>query len=190
MFAHETIMHRLRHGCQTMAYPEGPPPALPDRHGGALRVDAAKCADGCNACVPVCPTQAITPGRKTGRARSRPLHFLRRLCGSLSAECHHADRRPSHGRAPPRRPRAGQTGRRRSPPRRRAGRKTAQTFWPFAAVASGERRRLQRLRSRRQRARHHRLGLGPLRHPVRRLAAPRGRIAHHRAGQPQHGTGA
>ena len=47
-----------------MAYPDGAPPALPDRHGGALRVEAAKCAEGCAACVPVCPTQAImrTPG--------------------------------------------------------------------------------------------------------------------------------
>jgi Ni,Fe-hydrogenase III small subunit/formate hydrogenlyase subunit 6/NADH:ubiquinone oxidoreductase subunit I len=64
MSAHQTILHRLRHGCQTMAYPAGPPPALPDRHGGALRVEAAKCAEGCAACVPVCPTQAIarTPG--------------------------------------------------------------------------------------------------------------------------------
>jgi len=43
-----------------MSYPHGPAPALPDRHGGALRVDAAKCAEGCSACVPVCPTQAIT----------------------------------------------------------------------------------------------------------------------------------
>lgn len=60
MFAHETILHRLRHGCQTMAYPDGPAPALPDRHGGALRVEATKCAEGCDACLPVCPTQAIT----------------------------------------------------------------------------------------------------------------------------------
>ena len=65
MFAHETILHRLRHGCQTMAYPDGPLPALPDRHGGALRVEAAKCAEGCAQCLPVCPTQAITrePGK-------------------------------------------------------------------------------------------------------------------------------
>ncbi|MFO1514661.1 MAG: hydrogenase [Verrucomicrobiota bacterium] len=60
MFAHETILNRLRRGCQTMAYPDGPAPALPDRHGGALRVDATKCNEGCSACVPVCPTQAIT----------------------------------------------------------------------------------------------------------------------------------
>jgi Ni,Fe-hydrogenase III small subunit/ferredoxin len=43
-----------------MAFPEGQPPAMPDRHGGALRVEAAKCAESCTACVPVCPTQAIT----------------------------------------------------------------------------------------------------------------------------------
>jgi Ni,Fe-hydrogenase III small subunit/NAD-dependent dihydropyrimidine dehydrogenase PreA subunit len=60
MFAHETILDRLRHGCQTMPFPDGPPPALPDRHGGSLRVEAARCAEGCSACVPVCPTQAIT----------------------------------------------------------------------------------------------------------------------------------
>ena len=66
MFVVDSITHRLRHGCQTMAYPAGPPPPLPDRHGGALRVDAAKCTEGCAACVPVCPTQAIT--RPAGNA--------------------------------------------------------------------------------------------------------------------------
>jgi Ni,Fe-hydrogenase III small subunit/ferredoxin len=60
MFVLDTITHRLKRGCETMAYPHGAAPALPDRHGGALKVDAAKCADGCQACVPVCPTQAIT----------------------------------------------------------------------------------------------------------------------------------
>jgi len=59
MFALDTIAHRLRRGCQTMAYPNGPAPALPDRHGGALRVDGAKCAAGCDDCVKVCPTHAI-----------------------------------------------------------------------------------------------------------------------------------
>jgi Ni,Fe-hydrogenase III small subunit/formate hydrogenlyase subunit 6/NADH:ubiquinone oxidoreductase subunit I len=59
MFATETIADRFRNGCQTMAYPDGPAPALPDRHGGALRLDASRCGEGCTACVPVCPTQAI-----------------------------------------------------------------------------------------------------------------------------------
>src|SRR5258708_39792309 len=60
MFAINTILHRLQRGCQTMSYPDGPAPALPDRHGGALRGDASKCVAGCADCVPVCPTVAIT----------------------------------------------------------------------------------------------------------------------------------
>jgi Ni,Fe-hydrogenase III small subunit/NAD-dependent dihydropyrimidine dehydrogenase PreA subunit len=64
MFAFDTIVHRLKRGCETMAYPKGPAPALPDRHGGALRVEAARCAEDCSACVPVCPTTAIA--RKPG----------------------------------------------------------------------------------------------------------------------------
>ncbi|MCW5554622.1 MAG: 4Fe-4S dicluster domain-containing protein [Verrucomicrobiae bacterium] len=67
MFAHQTILHRLRHGCQTMAYPDALAPALPDRHGGALRVDGSKCLADCSACVPVCPTQAIA------RANGQPV---------------------------------------------------------------------------------------------------------------------
>lgn len=65
MFVLDTITHRLKRGCETMAYPKGPAPKLPDRHGGALRVDASLCAEGCSACVPVCPTEAITrsPGQ-------------------------------------------------------------------------------------------------------------------------------
>jgi Ni,Fe-hydrogenase III small subunit/NAD-dependent dihydropyrimidine dehydrogenase PreA subunit len=59
MFVFDAIAHRIKRGCATMAYPDGAAPALPDRHGGALKVDATKCADGCDACVPVCPTQAI-----------------------------------------------------------------------------------------------------------------------------------
>jgi Ni,Fe-hydrogenase III small subunit/NAD-dependent dihydropyrimidine dehydrogenase PreA subunit len=63
MFVLDTLTHRLRNGCQTITYPDGPAPALPDRHGGALRVNATKCTTGCAACVPVCPTEAITrPG--------------------------------------------------------------------------------------------------------------------------------
>jgi Ni,Fe-hydrogenase III small subunit/formate hydrogenlyase subunit 6/NADH:ubiquinone oxidoreductase subunit I len=60
MFVFDTLTHRLKRGCQTMAYPDGPAPALPDRHGGALRLDATKCAGDCRACLPVCPTEAIT----------------------------------------------------------------------------------------------------------------------------------
>jgi len=60
MYLLNTLTHRLKRGCETMDYPKGPAPALPDRHGGALKLDASLCAEGCTACVPVCPTQAIT----------------------------------------------------------------------------------------------------------------------------------
>ena len=63
MFILDTLAHRLKRGRETMAYPDGPAPALPDRHGGALRVEEGKCADGCQACAEVCPTRAVTaPG--------------------------------------------------------------------------------------------------------------------------------
>src|SRR5262249_15893217 len=60
MLAFDVILHRLQRGCQTLSYPDGAAPALPDRHGGALRVDATKCTEDCEACVPVCPTRAIS----------------------------------------------------------------------------------------------------------------------------------
>lgn len=65
MFVYDTLLHRVKRGCATMAYPAGPAPALPDRHGGALRLDASRCTAGCDACAEVCPTMAITcpPGR-------------------------------------------------------------------------------------------------------------------------------
>ncbi len=60
MFIPDTLLTRLKRGCETMAYPQGAPPPLPDRHGGALRLEAGKCEAGCAACVDICPTEAIT----------------------------------------------------------------------------------------------------------------------------------
>lgn len=59
MFIHSALAHRLQRGCETMSYPQGEAPALPDRHGGALALDTSRCVAGCEACVPVCPTEAI-----------------------------------------------------------------------------------------------------------------------------------
>lgn len=59
MFITDSLIHRLQRGCETMAYPDGPAPALPERHGGVLRVDGSRCDDGCAACVAVCPVRAM-----------------------------------------------------------------------------------------------------------------------------------
>lgn len=59
MFVFDTLMHRVTQGCETMGYPQQPPPPLPDRHGGALRVDASRCSTGCQQCIDVCPTVAL-----------------------------------------------------------------------------------------------------------------------------------
>jgi Ni,Fe-hydrogenase III small subunit/NAD-dependent dihydropyrimidine dehydrogenase PreA subunit len=61
MLVTDLLLHRLTRRIETMSYPDGPAPALPDRHGGALRVDRAKCLDGCRECAAVCPTGAIIP---------------------------------------------------------------------------------------------------------------------------------
>lgn len=43
-----------------MSFPDGDPPKLPDRLRGLPIIDAAKCEDGCRACVESCPTDAIS----------------------------------------------------------------------------------------------------------------------------------
>ncbi len=84
MYIFDTIMNRMRRGCQTMPYPKGPAPALPDRHGGALRLDAALCPDGCTQCEGVCPVGAITlePGQGARLDLGRCL-----FCGDCLEAC-------------------------------------------------------------------------------------------------------
>jgi Ni,Fe-hydrogenase III small subunit/formate hydrogenlyase subunit 6/NADH:ubiquinone oxidoreductase subunit I len=84
LFALDTLLHRLRGGCQTLAYPSGPPPALPDRHGGALRVDGARCTAACEACVPVCPTGAVV--RRPGQPVALDLGGCL-FCGACVTAC-------------------------------------------------------------------------------------------------------
>ena len=86
MFVIDTLAHRLKRGCETMAYPKGPPPALPDRHGGALRVEAAKCPEGCQECIPVCPTEAIT--QRSGQGISLDLGRCL-FCAACVEACPH-----------------------------------------------------------------------------------------------------
>lgn len=54
------ILARLQQGHRTMKYPDGEPPALPNRFRGRPEIDAAKCREGCRDCVAACPTDAIS----------------------------------------------------------------------------------------------------------------------------------
>ncbi len=53
------LLERLRQGPRTMAWPDGPPPPLPERFRGLPMIDPAKCSPDCRACGEACPTGAI-----------------------------------------------------------------------------------------------------------------------------------
>jgi Ni,Fe-hydrogenase III small subunit/NAD-dependent dihydropyrimidine dehydrogenase PreA subunit len=53
------ISERLRQKHRTLAYPDGEPPAMPDRFRGLPVLDDSKCPGGCQECVDACPTDAI-----------------------------------------------------------------------------------------------------------------------------------
>ena len=64
------LLERISQKHRTMAWPDGPPPALPSRYRGLPALDVSRCPDGCRACVDVCPTEAISVA--SGKAISFP----------------------------------------------------------------------------------------------------------------------
>lgn len=54
----KSILARIQQGHRTASYPKTAP-VLPDRLRGAPRLDAARCAVDCDACIEACPTDAL-----------------------------------------------------------------------------------------------------------------------------------
>ncbi len=55
----DIVKARFQQGHQTMAYPDGPPPALAPHFRARPVFDAARCPASCDLCAQACPTQAI-----------------------------------------------------------------------------------------------------------------------------------
>lgn len=53
------LQERLRQKHRTLAYPDQPP-VLPDRYRGRPHLEPSRCQVGCQACVEVCPTDALS----------------------------------------------------------------------------------------------------------------------------------
>jgi Ni,Fe-hydrogenase III small subunit/Pyruvate/2-oxoacid:ferredoxin oxidoreductase delta subunit len=56
----KTLLARLQQKHRTMRYPDGPPPALPERFMGLPRIEAAKCKGNCQVCSDLCPCGAVS----------------------------------------------------------------------------------------------------------------------------------
>jgi Ni,Fe-hydrogenase III small subunit/NAD-dependent dihydropyrimidine dehydrogenase PreA subunit len=62
----DLFLARLRQKHRTIAFPGGPPPALPGRFRGLPVIRQDRCEAGCTACAEACPTQAIRLSPRLG----------------------------------------------------------------------------------------------------------------------------
>jgi Ni,Fe-hydrogenase III small subunit/Pyruvate/2-oxoacid:ferredoxin oxidoreductase delta subunit len=72
----------LQQGYRTIEFPDGPPPAMPERFRGMPVVDAARCTGACADCAKICPTGALQPAGGLKIDLGRCL-----FCGACAAAC-------------------------------------------------------------------------------------------------------
>ncbi|MCX5682259.1 MAG: 4Fe-4S binding protein [Planctomycetota bacterium] len=77
-----SLRARLQQGHRTMKFPDGPPPALPERFRGMPAIEAARCTGGCRDCAKVCPTGALGTEGGLGIDLGRCL-----FCGACERAC-------------------------------------------------------------------------------------------------------
>ncbi|MHB8864448.1 MAG: NADH-quinone oxidoreductase subunit B family protein [Pirellulaceae bacterium] len=63
----EALRARWQQGYRTTPFPDGPAPELSPRFVGFPQLAGAKCAEGCQECVEVCPTGALEVSEGQGR---------------------------------------------------------------------------------------------------------------------------
>ena len=76
---------RWQQGYRTIAYPDGPPPDLPERFAGRPNVDSSKCIADCRKCAEVCPTAAIEVASGEHRLRVDTGRCI--FCRACEGEC-------------------------------------------------------------------------------------------------------
>ncbi|MBF0551300.1 MAG: hydrogenase [Deltaproteobacteria bacterium] len=78
----DILLARLQQKHRTMKFPDGPTPELPDRFLGRPIIVSDDCPSGCDRCLEVCPTQALT------RAKNLRLDLGRCLfCAECASAC-------------------------------------------------------------------------------------------------------
>ncbi|MBI5723087.1 MAG: 4Fe-4S dicluster domain-containing protein [Planctomycetes bacterium] len=87
------LLSRLQQGHRTTKYPAGPPPELPDRFRGRVKIDFARCPMACRQCQQACPTAALqkAEGSFGGSSAARMRIDLGKclFCTDCAAACPH-----------------------------------------------------------------------------------------------------